>query len=77
MYNFTVFYTCRYIYYFIFFIIINCDMSHVLEINYLILSYLIYIIFMFNIIDLKMSRYTNIQHESKLNITLLSSEEFI
>ena len=32
---------------------------------------------MFNIIDLKMSRYTNIQHESKLNITLLSSEEFI
>ena len=43
MYNFTVFYTCRYIYLFIFFIIINCDMSHVLEINYLILSYLIYI----------------------------------
>ena len=39
MYNFTVFYTCRYIYLFIFFIIINCDMSHVLEINYLILSY--------------------------------------
>ena len=28
-------------YLFIFFIIINCDMSHVLEINYLILSYLI------------------------------------
>ena len=42
MYNFTVLYTCRYIYLFIFFIIINCDMSHVLEINYLILSYLIY-----------------------------------
>ena len=41
MYNFTVLYTCRYIYLFIFFIIINCDMSHVLEINYLILSYLI------------------------------------
>ena len=41
MYNFTVFYTCRYIYLFRFFIIINCDMSHVLEINYLILSYLI------------------------------------
>ena len=39
MYNFTVFYTCRYLYFFIFFIIINCDMSHVLEINYLILSY--------------------------------------
>ena len=44
MYNFTVLYTCRYIYLFIFFIIINCDMSHVLEINYLILSYLILII---------------------------------
>ena len=29
MYNFIVFYTCRYIYRFIFFIIINCDMSHV------------------------------------------------
>ena len=42
MYNFTVLYTCRYIYLFIFFIIINCDMSHVLEINYLILSYLIH-----------------------------------
>ena len=42
MYNFTVFYTCRYIYLFIFFIIINCDMSHVLEISYLILSYLSY-----------------------------------
>ena len=41
MYNFTVFYTC--IYFFIFFIIIHCDMSHVLEINYLILSYLILI----------------------------------
>ena len=41
MYKFTIFYTCRYIHLFIFFIIINCDMSHVLEINYLILSYLI------------------------------------
>ena len=45
MYNFTVLYTCRYIYLFIFFIIINCDMSHVLEINYLILSYLILYIY--------------------------------
>ena len=47
MYNFTVFYTCRYIYFFIFLIIINCDMSHVLEINHLILSYLIsYILYL-------------------------------
>ena len=68
MYKFTIFYTCRYIHLFIFFIIINCDMSHVLEINYLILSYLIIYSFLFTEILL---------HSGKINKLITFQLEFM